>query len=219
VAEGVQFWPVVGVDRGNRGVAAFVACRPVQLSEASGRDRPRSSEITVGAPWPVYRDSRLSPLSERSDVKLNRIVGAVAAAIMAGAATVVIGAGPASAALTGTLCIHGTAQCAVPNGSQAVRMVFDPGVDWSWNDVTHPAGQIQQTGTSTCLQLDHQDGNIVIAARCNGATYQKWQTGWGGGGYTFRSTWDSSQCLTYNESKEILDTVACTGAWYQQFAA
>lgn len=152
-------------------------------------------------------------------MKLSRIVGGVAVAVMAAVATVVVGASPASAAVTGTLCIHGTAQCAVPNGSQAVRMVFNPGVDWSWNVLNHPPAQIQLTGTSTCLQLDHQAGNIVIAARCNGATYQKWQTGWGGGGYVFSSAWDPSQCLTWNESKAILDTVNCTGAWYQQFTA
>ena len=70
-----------------------------------------------------------------------------------------------------------------------------------------------------CMQLDHEAGNTVIFAACNGASYQKWDgfsTGSGTDG--FRSVWDSTQCLTYNASQNYLDTVACNGHWYQSFA-
>jgi hypothetical protein len=163
-------------------------------------------------------------------MKLRSIIPILAAGIMALSA-VVIGAHPAAAASPSILCIGLTNQewtCAQPNGSSPVAMPtetqpFEPEFDWDWwlyNGLNH-TGQIQESDTSLCMQLDHNAGNTVIEATCNGASYQKWTAFLAPNGYSwmFYSMWDMNQCLTYNASHHYLDTVACNGAWYQSFAA
>ncbi|HLK00863.1 MAG TPA: hypothetical protein VKU39_13275 [Streptosporangiaceae bacterium] len=89
---------------------------------------------------------------------------------------------------------------------------------WLFNGLNHP-GQIQVWPPSPglCMQLDHNAGNIIIVAACNGASYQKWSPELLNGNIVYRSQWDATQCLTYNQSRSILDTVTCNGAWYQNF--
>lgn len=107
-------------------------------------------------------------------------------------------------------------------GSQDNIWMLSTGYDtWLYNGPNHP-GQIQLDGgldgVSICMQLDHNAGNIVIYATCNGANYQKWDGFSAGTGREgFRSEWNTSLCLTYNESKNYLDVVACDGQWYQAF--
>jgi hypothetical protein len=165
-------------------------------------------------------------------VRLRSIIPLVAAAIMVLSAAV-IGARPAAAATSATLCLYYPASinrnldvCADPNGSSPVAMLHPPGLDvngypsaWLYNGLNH-TGQIQQTDTSLCMQLDHNAGNTVIEAKCNGASYQKWTAFLAPDGYdwSFYSMWDMNQCLTYNEDHSYLDTVACNGAWYQSFS-
>jgi hypothetical protein len=164
-------------------------------------------------------------------MKLRSIIPLAAAAVMALSAAV-IGAHPAAAASPAPLCLAyqptpGYYVCATPNGSSPVAMdKFHPpfGYDppwnfWLYNGLDH-TGQIQEANTSLCMQLDHNAGNTVIEAKCNGASYQKWTAFLSPDGYNwmFYSMWDMNQCLTYNEDHGYLDTVACNGAWYQSFS-
>jgi hypothetical protein len=163
-------------------------------------------------------------------MKLRSIIPFAAAAVMA-ISTAVIGAGAAAAATPSGLCVPGNYDaCAVPEGSSPVRMCLWEGwikmqglctgsaEFWLYNGLNH-TGQIQEAGTSSCMQLDHDAGNLVIEARCNGASYQKWTAFLAPNGvdWMFYSMWDMNQCLTYNEDHQYLDTVACNGAWYQSF--
>jgi hypothetical protein len=148
-----------------------------------------------------------------------RGAAAVALAGTIVAATGVISADTASAATPRDFCVNNTSVCAFPNGGSAVQMYEvsqDPNPLWLFNGVNHP-GQIQQNGTSLCMQLDADAGHVVIEATCNGANYQKWNPYYIGGVVVYASEWDQTQCLTYNEDLSRLDTVACTGAWYQNF--
>jgi hypothetical protein len=143
---------------------------------------------------------------------------AVAASAIA-AATGAIGADTASAATPRGFCVDNIFICADPNGGNAVQMLEasqSPAPLWLFNEVDHP-GQIQQNGTSLCMQLDADGGYIVIEATCNGASYQKWDPYLLNGSVVYASEWDESECLTYNEDYARLDTVPCTGAWYQNF--
>ena len=138
------------------------------------------------------------------------------------AASGVVSAGPASASVNEEICVSTMhSVCAYAHGSNAVEMITQTGTTTNYwlNGANHPPGQIQQADTSMCLQLDHAAGNIVIEAACNGASYQQWQASLSnsGGGLAFSSSWNASLCLTYNESKAILDVVTCNGAWYQSF--
>ena len=144
---------------------------------------------------------------------------AVAVAAGAIAATGVIGAGTASAATPREFCVNNTSICAFPNGGSAVVMQEDsqgPNPLWLFNGADH-SGQIQQAGTGLCMQLDANAGYLVIEAACNGASYQKWDPYLFNGSIVYASEWDETQCLTYNREHNRLDTVLCTGAWYQNF--
>ena len=144
------------------------------------------------------------------------IVVAVASAIVA--ATGVIGVGTASAATPREFCVNNSLICAFPEGGNAVAMLQTNKLDplWLYNGVNHP-GQIQQAATGLCMQLDHNAGNIIIEAACNKASYQEWNPYLLAGSVVYASVWDGSQCLTYNQDLSRLDTVDCTGAWYQNF--
>lgn len=152
-------------------------------------------------------------------MKLIRTVPFVAAGVVA-LSTAVIGAGPATAATPEGLCLASVDVCAFANGSQQpILMETVQGIvpaTWLYNGLNHP-GQIQGAGNSLCMQLDHAAGNTVIEAACNGASYQKWAAVLAPGGWAFVSQWDTTQCLTYNRDRGILDTVTCNGAWYQSF--
>lgn len=148
-------------------------------------------------------------------------VAAVVAGLIAAAAGLA-GAGPASAASPQDLCVVNTNVCALIEGAQDNIWMLSTGyASWLYNGPNHP-GQIQLDGgldgVSICMQLDHNAGNTVIYATCNGANYQKWAGFSAGTGLEgFRSEWDTSLCLTYNESQNYLDAVACDGKWYQEF--
>jgi hypothetical protein len=161
-------------------------------------------------------------------MKLRTIIPFAVAAVLA-LSTAVIGAGTAAAATPTLLCIRDTNTvplCAQPEGSSPVIMcevTRKSGPDcpifkgWLYNGLNHP-GQIQQNGTSLCMQLDHNAGNLVIEATCNGASYQKWAAFLAANGmWSYYSMWDPTQCLTFNADLAELDTVTCNGAWYQQF--
>ena len=157
-------------------------------------------------------------------MKLRSVILLVAAAVMALSAAV-IGTGTATAATPARLCLvspNGSAVCAWPEGDLPIEMVAQgqtcPAECWLYNGINHP-GQIQlNASVSFCMQLDHNAGNTVIGATCNGASYQKWTAFLlPGGNWSFRSMWDTSQCLTYNANHSYLDTVTCNGAWYQSF--
>ena len=144
-----------------------------------------------------------------------------AAAAVAIAATIgVFSAGAASAATPRPFCVNNSYTCAFPEGGNPVAMLYaagDPHIaEWLFNGVNHN-GQIQEDNTGLCMQLDANGGYIVIVAACNGASYQKWDPYVLNGSVVYASEWDESQCLTYNANHERLDTVACTGAWYQNF--
>jgi hypothetical protein len=161
-------------------------------------------------------------------MKLRTIIPFAVAAVLA-LSTAVIGAGTAAAATPYSLCLSAISKapiCALPKGSSPVEMCYmynrNPDCPdfegWLYNGLNHP-GQIQQNGTSSCMQLDHNAGNLVIEATCNGASYQKWAAfDAGDGTWSFYSMWDTTQCLTYNEDHSYLDTVTCNGAWYQSFS-
>ena len=150
---------------------------------------------------------------------------AVVVAGVTAAATVVIGAGAASAATPQMLCVYQTDFCASVPGSPAIKMIVSESpFDWLYNGPDHGPGQIQLSlPFDVCMQLDHAAGNIVIGAKCNGASYQSWQAiaiaGTFPESFEFQSQWDKSQCLTYNQDKAWLDTVACKAAWYQTFTS
>ena len=154
-------------------------------------------------------------------MKLKRTIPLAAAGVMA-VSTAFAGAGPASAATPKILCIANAGVCAFANGPYPVLMEsVSPGSvmlgNWLFNGLNHP-GQIQASdGTDLCLQLDHDAGNTVIGAVCNGASYQKWAAVVAPGGWAFVSEWDTTQCLTYNRDHAEMDTVTCNGAWYQSF--
>lgn len=149
---------------------------------------------------------------------------AILAATGIAAATAVIGADTASAATSQPLCVNASPVCAGGEGaSNSVGMSWTSSPeDWLYNLAGVTPGTIQQAGTTLCMQLDHNAGNIVIEAACNpSASYQKWQRAINGntGIWEIYSEWNTSLCLTYNESKGILDTVTCNGAWYQAFGS
>lgn len=154
-------------------------------------------------------------------MKRRRTAAAVAAGLMA-AATGLLGAGSASAASPQDLCVSGRNDCALIEGAQDNIWMLSTGyASWLYNVPGHP-GQIQLDGgldgVSICMQLDHDAGNTVIYATCNGASYQKWDGFSAGPGLEgFISEWDTSLCLTYNESQNYLDAVTCDGQWYQAF--
>lgn len=143
---------------------------------------------------------------------------AVAAAGTIAAAVAVIGADTASAATPRPFCVGGYNACAIAEGSNPVFMPYGAihVTSWLYNGVGHN-GQIQENGTGLCMQLNHNAGNLVIEAACNGASYQQWDPYYLNGSIVYASEWDYSQCLTYNRDNRWLDTVPCTGAWYQNF--
>jgi hypothetical protein len=157
-------------------------------------------------------------------MKLSRTIAITAASVMA-AALGFIGAGAASAATAEPFCVARVDVCANARGSNPVAMLIGQGVTGYWYaDETHGPAQIQQAHVDLCLQLDHAKSNEVIEAKCNGASYQKWQ----GASVvengeivsaSYVSQWNKNLCLTYNESKEILDAVTCDSAWYQVFGS
>jgi hypothetical protein len=159
-------------------------------------------------------------------MKLSRSIAIMAAGVMA-AAIGVVSAPAASAATPDFFCVDYTQACAVPEASGPVKMgdYLAPVHTWLYNGPGHGPTQIQQNGADLCMQLDHAAGNLVIEAKCNGASYQKWQAKYiivsanpANDGDEYMSEWDSSLCLTYNESKAYLDAVTCQGnAWYQAF--
>lgn len=155
-------------------------------------------------------------------MKRKRIVAAVVAGLMA-PATGFTGAGPAAAASPQDLCASTTNVCALIEGARDnIWMISTGYASWLYNVPNHP-GQIQLDGglggVQVCMQLDHNGGNIVIYATCNGANYQKWAGFSAGTGLEgFKSEWDLSLCLTYNESQNYLDAVPCNGKWYQAFS-
>lgn len=140
-------------------------------------------------------------------------------ALAVAATTVVAAADTASAVAARPFCVNNTFMCAFPDGSGVVQMLEDsrgPNPLWLFNGVNHP-GQIQQNGAGLCMQLDHIDGNVVIEAACNGAGYRKWNPYYIGSVVVYASEWDQTQCLTFNQDLNRLDTVTCSGAWYQNF--
>jgi hypothetical protein len=152
-------------------------------------------------------------------LKLRRTVPLVAAGVMV-VGTAITGAGSAAAATPERLCVASEDDvCAAPNGAYPVLMnnySFSNFTEWLYNVPNHPR-QIQLSGQDLCMQLDHDAGNTVILASCNGASYQKWNAFYAPGGWAFYSQWDGTQCLTYNRDYAELDTVTCNNAWYQSF--
>jgi hypothetical protein len=73
------------------------------------------------------------------------------------------------------------------------------------------------------MQLDHDAGDTVIMARCNGANYQKWEVVIDPSSILetaeILSQWNPSLCLTYNRDHAWLDAIPCNGAWYQHFVS
>ena len=78
--------------------------------------------------------------------------------------------------------------------------------------------EIQQAGTDLCMQINHNAGNIVIEATCNGQAYQRWSFIGTDAGDIMESYYGSSLCLTYNQSKAWVDVVGCNETeWYEQW--
>jgi hypothetical protein len=152
-------------------------------------------------------------------MKARRAIAAAAAVAIA-ATTGVFSADAASAATPRLFCVNNMPVCALPQGGNAVAMLIAGGNPnsalWLFNGINHD-GQIQENGTSLCMQLDANGGYIVIEAPCNKASYQEWDPYLLNGSIVYGSEWDESQCLTYNRDLNRLDTVTCTGAWYQNF--
>ena len=152
-------------------------------------------------------------------MKLRRTVPLVAAGVMV-VGTAITGAGSAAAATPERLCVASEDDiCAEVNGYQILMQDLPyPFIQWLYNGPNHP-GQIQLNDEDSCMQLDHDAGNTVIMATCNGASYQKWAAFYAPGGWAFYSEWDTTQCLTYNRDYAELDTVTCNGEWYQSFTS
>ena len=154
-------------------------------------------------------------------MKARRAIAVVAAVAIAAATAIGVFSADAASAATGrAFCVNNSSICAFPEGGNAVAMLNAAGDPhtalWLFNGVNHN-GQIQEDDTSLCMQLDANGGYIVIVAACNKASYQQWDPYLLNGSVVYASEWNESQCLTYNRDLNRLDTVTCTGAWYQNF--
>lgn len=166
-------------------------------------------------------------------MKLRRIGVMVAAGMVATAITGALGVGTASASPTAdSLCIinssHSADVCAISNGSNAIKMLSPQGSTTNWNIVavaeapnTQDLFEIEQENTTSCMQVNHNGGNIVIMASCGSQTYQLWfETAVsinGGIQLQFKSYWDTAECLTYNANGADLKVGGCGNDWYQAF--
>jgi hypothetical protein len=150
--------------------------------------------------------------------KLRRFT-VVVASVMAAAVMGVPGAGaaPAGQPAAHIMCVQppaGGDECAVAparDGNLIMMSEIPTGI-WSWS---RGAWNEIQEG-SQCMQLDHNDGNAIVLAVCNGRSYQEWQAI---GGNELRSHWNGSLCLTYNAQGGDLDAISCNHngnhPWYQ----
>jgi hypothetical protein len=168
-------------------------------------------------------------------MKLGRMSTIAAACVMAvGTLIGVVGAGTASASGDSPLCTaeaNGSqySVCAYGDGSNPVEMnlPLSTTTNWIYPNVSGTHTPIKQVGTDLCMQLDHNAGNVVIEATCNGASYQDWKNQYVSGTRStmFFSEWNintSPLCLSYDiDGGNILAADPCTfdttDAWYQQF--
>ena len=148
-------------------------------------------------------------------MKRRRIVAIVASGVLATTALgIQIGfSSVAKASQTGAqyLCVEGAIdECAY--GASPVEIKPE---NTNWYYPYQGTGEIQQADTNRCMQVDHNDGNIILEATCTGAAYQEWTIE--SNGYQFQSRYNTADCLTYNQNGQDLDIVACGNYWYQVF--
>lgn len=144
---------------------------------------------------------------------------------LSGIASGTLGAGTASASPTvNSLCIINNTEnadvCAIANGSNAIQMAAPQSSTTNWDFVSNSItangpGELEQINTTSCMQVDHDKGNIVIMATCNGQSYQEWTITSLGDQY--ESVWNPSLCLTYNAGGHDLVVGGCGNDWYQEF--
>jgi hypothetical protein len=86
----------------------------------------------------------------------------------------------------------------------------------------------QAPAYSPCMQVNASGGNTVREAACGDGTpadqAENWLaepvTGYDGiDGYMFQNEDEPTDCLTYDQSAEILKVGGCGGEWYQVFYA
>ncbi|HEV3380670.1 MAG TPA: hypothetical protein VG142_06790 [Trebonia sp.] len=171
-------------------------------------------------------------------MKLGRITALAASGTMlvgALAGVGVIGSGTASAASESFLCTDSAADggspvCAYANGSGAlIAMRTTANVSmthWIYPGAGEPAAEIEQAGTAgagLCMEVDSSAADEVIEATCNDASYQTWENEYvdATSRTIFRSEWNTSLCLGYDEGTLGLHVTACGNDenWYQQFFA
>jgi len=156
-----------------------------------------------------------------------RRVVAVAAALVTAGAIGVAAEGRALADETQYewLCSYSSSAetapvCAYAQGSGAVIGMYPnpaPGMtNWYWEPFSQGYGTIRQANTQNCMQLNHAAGDIVIQATCSTSQSEEWEYG---NAWQIRNEAYPSLCLTYNQSRQILDAVNCEAniPWFQQF--
>jgi hypothetical protein len=90
--------------------------------------------------------------------------------------------------------------------------------NWYYPDAGQ-IGEIKQANTNLCMQVDADAGGIILEATCTGAPYQEW---FGEpSGVEFETQWNTTDCLTYDQSGDNLDIHGCSDGsdpvWYQAF--
>lgn len=140
-------------------------------------------------------------------------------------------AGPAAAASYTHLCVDrkGESLCAWANGSeQPVGVIYEPATGSSTTNWVHPTtngatGSISQANTSLCMQINHNGGNVVREAPCDGGTPELWTNKYVNGRTEFLSVWADNYyggqwCLTWednlNGSEAYVDPCADYSAAY-----
>lgn len=171
-------------------------------------------------------------------MKLGRIAALAASGAMVVGALVGIGVihpGAALASSESFLCTENTDGsasyvCAYANGSGAlIAMRTTENVSmthWTYPDAGAPDAEIQQAGTSgagLCMEVDASAADQVIEAACNDSSQQNWENEYvdATARTIFRSAWNTSLCLGYDQATEGLHVTSCGDAenWYQQFFA
>lgn len=114
------------------------------------------------------------------------------------------------------LCVDGaTQECAY--GASPIE-IKPENTNWYY-PVAGQIGEIRQANTDLCMQVDHDAGNIIVEATCTGASYQEWYGE--PSGTEFETQWNTTDCLTYDQSGQNLDIHGCSDGsdpvWYQAF--
>lgn len=107
-------------------------------------------------------------------MRVKQKLGAAAAAALAVSATGVVFAASASATSTTYLCASGSLNCALDQGvNNQVAISIPSGSVWVYS--TSTTYWIRLKDTNLCMQLEHNNNNIVVEKTCSGSILgQEW---------------------------------------------